>query len=351
MLLYAWKLFDAKKNWHSEIDDAPDLDALLATVLINHFQRRLRIGLGRAYENQDRVIAGIKGRVDFSRSLKRMALPLGKAHCKFHSYDVDVPKNRIIRSILAWLLMVGNFGNNKTINSEITSRLRKTVRDVDTVRIVPLSGELIRNELRNRHDNDYRLMLSICEYLWDQNTPTEQSGKKNTPFLDRNELRMHRIFEKFVAEYYRIALVEWRVSSQKNHAWPADQPCSYLPALKPDLILRHRKTSVVVIVDTKFTANSLKPSPWDPAQDKFVTDHLYQIYAYVRATEELSEHHRTSSGILLYPTINQNLSESVTVQGHRLFWRSVDLSQHWQAIESDLIRIVADILPNHSVAI
>ena len=53
MLLYVWDVVHLKSHWKVEVDNAPTLDALLSTILANLIQQRIRIGLGRDYQNLD----------------------------------------------------------------------------------------------------------------------------------------------------------------------------------------------------------------------------------------------------------------------------------------------------------
>src|SRR5438094_702066 len=80
MLLYAWNEVVPKNQWEAEAERAPSLDALLASILAKLVQQRLRIGLGSSYTNEGRLLRGIRGRVDFTTSLRRLAFENGQAH-------------------------------------------------------------------------------------------------------------------------------------------------------------------------------------------------------------------------------------------------------------------------------
>jgi 5-methylcytosine-specific restriction enzyme subunit McrC len=64
------------------------------------------------------------------------------------------------------------------------------------------------------------------------------------------------------------------------------------------------------------------------------------MYTYLRSQEHRSDKYRSSSGILLYPTVNQNVSEEVDLQGHKLMIRTVDLSRPWQEIATLLVDLI-----------
>jgi 5-methylcytosine-specific restriction enzyme subunit McrC len=106
----------------------------------------------------------------------------------------------------------------------------------------------------------------------------------------------------------------------------------------PDLILQNHASGQIVILDTKFTAGSLVENQWGkPVYD---SSHLYQLYAYLRSQEQLSDAYRSAVGILLYPAVEGQLLESVELQGHRIRIESVDLAAEWQEVERKLLELL-----------
>ena len=84
--------------------------------------------------------------------------------------------------------------------------------------------------------------------------------------------------------------------------------------MKPDLVLQERSSSRLIILDTKFTAHSFLENQW--GKEIFDSAHLYQLYAYLKSQEHLSDAHRTAMGILLYPVIDESFSERIELQDH-----------------------------------
>src|SRR5688500_8545434 len=110
MLLYAWNEAPIKPHWsYKEVENAPTLDALLASILAKLIQQRMRIGLGRSYVDQHQAIQGIRGRINFPKSLHQRSFEREEAVCEFQEYSADSPKNQIVRSSLARLVQLGNF--------------------------------------------------------------------------------------------------------------------------------------------------------------------------------------------------------------------------------------------------
>ncbi len=341
MLMYAWNEVPLPGAVSlQDVETAPTLDALFASMLLKLMRQRLRIGLGRDYQDEKHLLHGIRGRVNFAESLKRRAFEHEQVYCEFQGYSLNVPKNQIIRSTLMRLIQTGNFGPDRAQADELRHHLRWTTRLLNDVDLIALNLEFVRRQQAGRHDRDYRLMLAICELIVQRQMPLDASGSRTLPSVDDDALILHRIYERFVANFYRMHLAGWEVNSQKVIGWHEKNEVRHLPSMRPDLFLREKSSGRMIILDTKFTAQSLKENPWGGRG--FDSTHLYQLYAYLKTQEHLSDAHARAAGILLYPTVNDvHLSEKIELQGHTLRIESVDLTQPWQKIEEHLLHMVS----------
>ena len=339
MLLYTWGYSQAARRWWGDAEMAPSLEGLLASVLAQLVEQRLRVGLGREYVQVNERLKGVRGRLDFNRSLLDRTFERGEAHCRYESYEVDAPRNRAVLSVLNRLVRQGRFGPDGGQAMRLRHRLRRLIRDLDMVALVPVDLDYIRRVQLGRNDTDYRLMLAICEFLLGNSMPTEESGHRHAPRLDRDDLRLYEIFERFVAAFYKHHLREWEVSAQAMLHWPVDTEPAFMPRMFPDLVLRRQSDGRMIVLDTKFTASSLTEN-WR-GKTTYSSGHLYQLYAYLRTQEDRSKEHRRADGILLYPAVGRELSDRFTVQDHRLAIETVDLAAQWNEIEARLLGIVA----------
>lgn len=340
MLLYAWNELPLHQIGSLEdAEDAPTLDAMLALILMKLIQQRLRIGLGRNYVEEKQLLGGIRGRINFSDSLKQRTFERNQAYCEFQQFSINVPKNQIVRSTLVRLVQTGQFGPDSTKAEELRCNLRWLVRTLDSVDSIELKLDFIRRQQLGRNDGDYRLMLAVCELILMRQIPTESPGYHRLPTLDRDALVLHRVYERFVANFFRIHLKGWSVMLQKRLDWHEKKLSSYLPSMHPDLVLEEKSSRRLVVLDTKFTAQSLVKNQW--GGEGFNSGHLYQLYAYLKTQEHLSEQHRHASGILLYPSVNQlHFSESIELHDLTVRIESVDLTAPWQDIEGHLLDLI-----------
>lgn len=339
MLLYAWNepALSARVNLE-EVESAPRLDALLASLLVKGMQQRMRLGLGRAYAYETDRLRAVRGRINFTESLKHQAFENGEADCDFQLFSANEPRNQVIRSALQKLIQAGEFGPERTQGEALRQRLRWLDRNLEGIALVELSPAQISRLRSGQNDHDYRLMLSLCEMFALRQMPLQADESQPLPHIDRDALLLHRIYERFVANFYRIHLKDWEVTPQKRLDWHAREASDRLPSMVPDLVFQNKTTGQILILDTKFTAESLVENRWGkPVYD---SAHLYQLYAYLRSQEHLSAAHRTAGGILLYPAAHHKLTERIQLQDHILRLESIDLAAAWQEVERQLILVI-----------
>lgn len=341
MLLYAWGETPRSPYWQrAAVEQSPTLDALLATSLSHLLQQRLRIGLGCSYMPEQQTLRGVRGRIQLTHSLKQRSFEKGQAACQFEQYSINAPKNQIIRSTLFHLAQVGEFGPNRKQAEELRHGLRRLVRTLDGIDLIEITSDLLRRQKTERHDRDYRLMLTICDLLWQRQMPTEDAGHYYVSQLERDRLVLHRVYEAFVANFYRQQLWQWVVLSQKTLTWHEKKPNPYLPMMKPDLILQEKTTGRLMVIDTKFTAKSLIENQW--GKEMFNSSHLYQLYTYLGTQEHLSPAHEQAAGILLYPAVRDELTEVVELPRHEMRIACVNLASPWQQIEQRLLELILE---------
>jgi 5-methylcytosine-specific restriction enzyme subunit McrC len=236
------------------------------------------------------------------------------------------------------MVKLGNFGKNSSYSQEVCQRLRRASMTMDGVDFVELSLDLIDRQELGRNDRDYKIMLAICRLLLQRNMPVSSDGKSSLYYIDPFGLLMHHIYELFVANFYKYHLSDWNVSSQKVFEWNERFKTQYIPIMKPDLVLEEKLTNRTIVLDTKFTPQTVTNQFGDK---KFHSGHLYQMYAYLKTQEDISEQKRVASGILLYPRSELNsISSSIELYNHTINVSCINLSDPWQEIETNLLEMI-----------
>ncbi|MCB9665796.1 MAG: hypothetical protein H6732_16930 [Alphaproteobacteria bacterium] len=339
LLLYAWDMVALGERWRADAESSPSLLSLLSTVLADATERLLTRNLSRHHQRVRREVDGVRGRVDWGRTLGRAQHLRGITTCEVSVLDVDTRRNRILKATLQRL--AGDRRLDATEGADVNAlraRLRGLVRRMDGVRTVSLTGSDFGRLQLGRNDRDYALPLSICELLFHARLPTEDAGDHLVRSLLRDEITFHRLYERFVRGFYRRHLRGWRVHAE-GLTWPDEVDSGLVPGMKTDVSLDERSAPFRrIVLDTKFYAAPLAERF---GSARFHSANLYQMYAYLRTQEDRGERWRQARGVLLYPTVDDEIDARMVVQGYEIRVVTVDLGRPWREVEDRLMGIVA----------
>lgn len=336
LLLYAWDLAVYRSMWNAESEQAPRLLGLLAHILCDSARHLLRSQLRRSFSYQSKSIRGIRGRLNISSSLKHLAFERSFADCTFPELSIDTLPNRIIRSTLSRLAAEPALAFDKpNRESQLRHEMRALVRAMNGVALLPITSKDFSRLQLGRNDRDYALPIAICRLVHSLRMPTETAGDESLTGLLRDEITFHKLFERFVRNFYRMHLAGYDVGSEQLQ-WHDELGSDLVPAMFTDVSIVQRASPFRrLIVDTKYSVSTLSQSAF--GTPKFKSDNLYQIYSYLRTQENRSEAHRIASGLLIYPTNGYDVFASMLVQGHRITISTIDLSKPWGEIEQRLL--------------
>jgi 5-methylcytosine-specific restriction enzyme subunit McrC len=342
LLLYAWDLARWKGSWDSAAETSPNLLGLLARVLVECTSDLLRRQLARSHHTCIREIAGIRGRIDFPASLKRLTFNSGAAVCVFPELTVDTLRNRLIRATLEGLFRDERVAIGAT--PQHVQRLRHDIKNtldrmhsVSPMRLHPSDFTRVR---LGRNDDTYQLPLAVCRLIISSQMPTQDRGDVIISALVRDEIQFSDVFERFVRNFLRHALPQANITSE-HLSWPDEIGSSLVPRMRTDVSIDWTDPEGParrLVIDTKYYAKTLS-GRYDNVE-KFRSSHLYQLYAYLRTQEHRGERYKDCPGILLYPTTGASVDERMRVQGHEMRIMTIDLARPWQDIERDLLAMV-----------
>ncbi len=336
LLVYAADLAGFLDQANSEIDEETELPELLARLLATVVERRLRRSLSRGYQGAHAVLPRVRGRIDWLTTDSRLLLRRGLVACQFEELTHDTHRNRLVRAALERMA-------TSVMETELSRRcgtLARTLAQQGVGNVRPTRTELSTDQIL-RHDTGDRLMVAVAAMALDLVVPAEETGDVQVTRLDRDERLLRRIFEKAVAGFYRHELGnQLSVRAHPALGWAVAEPTSGLAALLPgmeaDMILDHDNGRTVI--DTKFTG-VLTMRQY--GGESFKSSHLYQMYAYLRSQADRGDPRADGArGVLLHPSLDRHVDESVTIQGHRIRFATVDLARPGTDIRARLLEIV-----------
>lgn len=218
----------------------------------------------------------------------------------------------------------------------MTSELNKEIRSllwmfppIDTIK---LSAHIFK-QLRFHRNN-----RKVCQLLYENTLPGEAAGSWKFMDFTRDEQKMNQLFEAFIFNFYRIEQRKYRVS-RENISWQFEAPeaehLTYLPQMRTDINLENEQRKI--IIDAKYYRKTLGGYY---GSEKLNSNNLYQLFSYLLNQEDGSEKKNSTTGILLYPTIDLDYKLDFQYRSHPIQIRTVNLNQEWQKIAEVLVHIL-----------
>ena len=122
LLCYAWNKLDEKDRVSVSIDDKTELLDLFAKVLINASKMLLKRGIDKSYVDHTSELAGVKGKLEMSQTLKSNILFKQRTICTFDDFSANILSNQILITTICKLI------KTKDLDNELKNELRALLR-------------------------------------------------------------------------------------------------------------------------------------------------------------------------------------------------------------------------------
>jgi 5-methylcytosine-specific restriction enzyme subunit McrC len=284
MMEYAYDLGEFDLSTVYDSDSVEGFYDRIANILAENVIDRRRRGLYRSYVEKEDKTQRIKGRIDFTKTLKK---PWdSKAHVKYSEMTADNEENQILFYTLDRISSASSLCRDETLR-----KVRKGVRS--------MKGGISYNEFRasdcagrsyNRLNSDYERLHALCRLILDNSGPSYEVGDRQmVPF----NVDMADLFQEFVTEWLRENLPDrFRVKAEEEVTlakYDHGRDLKY----RIDIVLYDRESSeLICVIDTKYKTD-VRPETAD----------VSQMVGYAKAKN-------TSETFLLYP---EKLDESLDV--------------------------------------
>jgi 5-methylcytosine-specific restriction enzyme subunit McrC len=329
---YAWAQFPGGDAVDVGIDKCPDLQNLFGKVLNDGVNRLMRRGLDRGYRVHIEETRSPRGRLLMDQIVKEQTLRRGTVICQHDDLSHDVLHNQIIKATARVL------SRSPTMGTELAHSLRTIGRTMANVSDVRLSADMFRRVQLSRHNGQYAILTKLCEFVFRSTLPEECGSGARFADVLKDEVRMSKVFEDFLRNFYRHEQSQFRVQAgalQWDSAGTTDAlALQYLPRMLTDITLQSFEQ--VIIFDAKFYANPFKAHH---GSSKVSSGHLYQLLTYLQHAERVSPG-RSVAGGLIYASAGQPLSLSYTLMDFSVLVEAIDLTLPWQIIRSKLLSLL-----------
>lgn len=325
MLAYAFQVLNEQGYKSIATEDFDNTAELCAAILARGISTQIKRGLGREYILQKEALSALRGKLDITESIKTQVLRRNQMICSYDEFSLDSYMNRIIKSTVHLLL-----------RADITKARKKELRkllvffdDVNTIDLYSMNW----NIRFSRNNQSYRMLISICYLVVKGLLQTQSDGStKLMDFLD--EQRMHRLYERFILEYFRREFPQISANASQIPWQLDDESSAMLPVMQTDIMLTYG--SKILIIDAKYYSHTTQIQ-----FDKHTihSGNLYQIFTYVKNKEtELADKPHEVSGMLLYAKTDEEIypENEYRMSGNRIEVRTLDLSGDFDEIKDQL---------------
>lgn len=345
LLAYAWDRLQEAGTVDVGEQEFKELIDLLAKVLVSGTSHMLRRGMARGYEPVEETIPGIRGRIQFSQSLRENAFQQGRANCSFDELSYDILSNQILRATVRSATRVN--GLEKSIRNDLSGLLKR----LEPVSDIDLRTNHFRQVQIHRNNAFYAFLLNICRLIYDNLLPTEGGRTYNFRDFVRDDRALASLFENFVRNFYdhEARQVGWS-AGQRSFAWQdiSGDPASVgrIPGMTTDVTLQN--DGKTMILDTKYYSSSLQ-TVFD--KESFHSTNLYQLFTYLKNYAVLKGRSPSDiHGVLLYPTVEEDFDHRLMMHGHPVRICTVNLADDWKNIYQRLLGILpSELLADYSL--
>lgn len=331
MLSYAFRTLQEQGYSNISTEHFDNALELCAAILSKGIALQLKHGLNKNYAEVSESLSAIKGKINVSASIKNLSITKSRLICSYDVFSENSYFNKILKTTVMVLLKADI---SKSRKKELKN-LMMFFSEVDVIGI----NDIDWNIKYNKNNQSYHLLLSICNLVIEGLLQTQNDGTyKLLSFFD--EQKMHRLYEKFILEYYRKHYPSISANAEQIPWQLDDGMCDMLPIMKTDITLK--KGNRVLIIDAKYYNEATKMH-YD--QTKLYSANLYQIFTYVKNKEqELKDREHQVSGMLLYAKTDEAIQPCKTylMSGNRIDVKTLDLDCDFDEIKIQLNSIVKD---------
>ena len=337
MLSYAFKILKEENYEEIETEEFENIQDMFAAILGKGVARQIKHGLYREYITREEDLMFLRGKVFVKESFSNKMKKKRALYCEYDELSVDNIFNQIIKTTMHYLV------RHTSVKDEFKEQLKRNLLYFDDVQLIQVC-EIRWDTLRfTKNNQEYRMLINICNLVLDGLLLTTEQGKyRLANYLD--EQKMHRLYEKFILEYYRYHYPELRANPDQIEWNVDDNNIVFLPSMQTDITLKYHKKTL--IIDAKYYSQTMQ-TQYDISTLK--SANLYQIYTYVKNQDK--DNTGNVSGLLLYAKTDEDITPDFEykMSGNLIGAKTLDLNCDFSLLSKQLNLIVDNYFYNQKV--
>lgn len=334
MLAYAFQILRQKNFEYIASEKFESIQDLFAAILAKGISGQLKQGLYREYITKQESMPVLRGKLDIHSTIRNQMQQKKMLGCEYDELSEDNIYNRILKTTAIMLM------NDISVKKERKAELKKVIlyfADVNMIKPMAICWNMLKIQRNNRN---YEMLINICYFVLDGMIQTTESG--NYKMKDFSDEHMHKLYEKFVLEYFRkhhsylteirSAQIKWNLSENTE-----ERMIHFLPVMQTDIYLK--MNDQVLIIDTKYYSKVMQKQ-YNKAT--LHSSNLYQIFTYVKNADRFNT--GKASGMLLYAKTDEEITPdcSFIMDKNKISVKTLDLNKDFDRIAQQLDKIIEE---------
>lgn len=327
MLSYAYETLQRQDEVDIEGEEFENIYDLFAAILAKGTANQVKKGLNKEYIEYTSELSTLRGKIDITSSIRQQTMRNKHLICSYDELSENSYMNRILKSVAYFLI------TKDDVKKDNRAALKKVMLYFSNVEMIELSAINWSSLQYHRNNETYRMLMNICFLTVNKMLMTTEAGTiKITSFLD--EQQMHRLYEKFILEYYRKHFPEYKPAS-KEILWNIEGTADFLPVMHSDIMLTDGDKCL--IIDAKYYSRVFQKQ-YD--KQTLHSNNLYQIFTYVKNQDRGGS--GRVSGMLLYAQTDEGISPDIEykMSGNIIEVKTLDLGVEFSKIAEQLNGII-----------
>lgn len=327
MLSYAYHTLQQQDAVLIESEPFEHIYDLYAAILGKGISNQIRKGFIKEYKEQTEELSVLRGKIDITNTIHQCTIQKRSCMCVYDEYSENSYMNQILKSVIYQLIKKEEV---KKENKTILKKVLYHFSNIDTIELTAINWSSLRYHKNNA---TYQMLMHICYLCIQQMLLTTKEGDKKVPFF-LDEQQMHRLYEKFILEYYKKWFPEYQPSSKKI-AWAVEGKKDFLPTMQSDITLTDGEQ--YLIIDAKYYTKLFQ----ERYQNQTIhSNNMYQIFTYVKNQDKYQI--GNVSGLLLYARIEDEMEIEMdyNIGGNRIGAMTLDLGVDFNEIRKQLDSII-----------
>lgn len=332
MLCYVWDRLTVDKMNKFSIDTNIDIFDFYGNILVDSLSYILKNGLLNQYVEVQETDQIIRGKIDFSTTLKKNTLLQNKVVCNHDDYIANNIYNQILKATINNLL-------KKSIALNTKKQLKYIYASFEGIDLIEIENDIFNKLFFSKSEEYYAFPVKICQLVYNSVIISEKEG--DISFYEYLEENMHNIFELFIYKVLKKEQKQYTVKHGTYLYWEfASGNTNLVPIMKLDIELSNSRRKV--IIDTKYYENVYQEN----YKNTFKSAHLYQIFTYLNKIN----FEGIIDGILVYPhnldgpEIDEIYSTKIIskdkIKDSTIRLYSIDLNREWSTIKERVLNLI-----------